>query len=375
MRHKARRAGDKIRGRPRAGRMRQGPEGLWRGRAEGMKLHDALRKAVREYGVRILEEKRLLFMLSDFGAFGEYPAAKEVLGDIVTGGAGKELVRLFLEEDSDWCLSYAQNLRKSLSDKKRFRKDLASYAVDSVLFGLGLVNAVAEPSDHGFDPVEYGSGAGRGGARALDESGVSDRKGGEAGRSSGVSGEGAAGNLWREPSEGTNGVQNRNTEAAGSGWAALRNAGSLDSSDGLKWLAAAMLLAVGFGFGWDMGGSHARSEALQAETGRGEVQSGADARNVREPPGQYEYEQGEKHYYGRGVSRNYAKALEWYRKAAEKWHPGAEYSMGWMYEYGQVVSRDYQTALSWYRKAAAQGNKDAQRGIERVEKLISGGGY
>ena len=355
--------------------MRQCPESLWRGRVECMKLHDALRKAVREYGVRTIEEKRLLFMLSDFGAFEEYPAAKEVLGDIVTGGAGKELVRLFLEEDSDWCLSYARNLRKSLSGKRHYREDIASYAVDSVLFGLGLVNAVTEPSDHGFDPVEHGSGAGNRGAGALEASGAVDRKGSDTGRCSGVSGECAAGNLWREPSEETQKIRNRNTEAAGSGWAASRDAGSWDSSDGLKWLAAAMLLAVGFGFGWDMGGSHARSEALQAETGRGEVQPGADARNVREPPGQYEYEQGEKHYYGRGVSRNYAKALEWYRKAADKWHPGAEYSMGWMYEYGQGVSRDYQTALSWYRKAAAQGNKDAQMGIERVEKLISGSNH
>jgi len=132
----------------------------------GMRLHDALRKAVREYGVRILEEKRLLFMLSDFRAFEEYPAAKEVLGDIVTAVAGKELVRLFLEENSDWCLSYAQNLRKSLSGKRHYREDIASYSVDSVLFGLGLVNAVTEPSDHGVDPVDHGRGAGNAGAGA-----------------------------------------------------------------------------------------------------------------------------------------------------------------------------------------------------------------
>lgn len=71
----------------------------------GMKLHDAMRKTVREYGVRVISEKRLIFILADLKAFEEYPAVKQVLEAIVSGGAGKELVRLFLEEDRDWFLS------------------------------------------------------------------------------------------------------------------------------------------------------------------------------------------------------------------------------------------------------------------------------
>lgn len=70
-----------------------------------MKLHDAMRKTVREYGVRVISEKRLIFILADLKAFEEYPAVKQVLEAIVSGGAGKELVRLFLEEDRDWFLS------------------------------------------------------------------------------------------------------------------------------------------------------------------------------------------------------------------------------------------------------------------------------
>ena len=90
--------------------------------------------------------------------------------------------------------------------------------------------------------------------------------------------------------------------------------------------------------------------------------------------GQYEYEEGEKYYYGRGTDMNYAKAFDWYRKAADKEHSGAEYRIGWMYEHGEGVDRDYQAALNWYRWAAGHGSGIARKGIERVGKLISGQG-
>lgn len=73
--------------------------------------------------------------------------------------------------------------------------------------------------------------------------------------------------------------------------------------------------------------------------------------------GEYEYAEGEKRY-----SRlDYAGALQWYLKAAEKGHSGAEYSIGWLYEQGgNGVARDYQKAMDWYRRAAAHGSRAAQ---------------
>jgi TPR repeat protein len=40
--------------------------------------------------------------------------------------------------------------------------------------------------------------------------------------------------------------------------------------------------------------------------------------------------------------------------------PGAQYALGQLYDEGEVVSRDYDKALKWYRKAAAQGSAAAQ---------------
>ena len=180
--------------------------GFEEGENRGMKLHDAMRKTVREYGVRVISEKRLIFILADLRAFEEYPAVKQVLESVVSGGSGKELVRLFLEDDRDWFLSYAGNLKKSLSGKSRFREDLADYAVGSILFALGAQDTVTEPSDHGFDPMERGSGVGNPGAGGRKDLREKEDKAGAEGNAGGGAGE------WGPVSQGVS-IQERKSRS------------------------------------------------------------------------------------------------------------------------------------------------------------------
>ena len=63
---------------------------------------------------------------------------------------------------------------------------------------------------------------------------------------------------------------------------------------------------------------------------------------------------------GRGVSRDYAKALTFYRKAADQGLASAEYNLGLMFDKGRGVQQDYAEAVRWYRKSANQGNTRAQ---------------
>ena len=362
-----------------------------------MELHDAMRKAVREYGVRVIAEKRLIFILADLKAFEEYPAVKPVLEAVVSGGAGRELVRLFLEEDRDWFLSYAGNLKKSLSGKNHFRQDLADYAADSILYGLGLTDTVTEPSDHGFDPAEHGSGAGRAGAGWQKATGWEKGKVRTDGIAGGA-GEAAGESVGGMPGQKAKETQSRSPEAPGGSGDAPRSASGKRSSKAMKWAAAALLLAGGFALGLiAAGSSHDNEQSAASQTaesseavkdaghapgahgngknshdanGDGEALGASDGRAAESHDGDYEYKEGEKHYY-LGDARNYAEALQWYLKAAAKGHSGAEYSIGWMYEQGNGVSRDYQKAIGWYRKAAGHGSEIARKGIERVEKLIS----
>ena len=185
--------------------------GFEEGENRGMKLHDAMRKTVREYGVRVIAEKRLIFILTDLRAFEEYPAVKPVLEAIVAEGAGRELVRLFLNEDREWFLSYAGNLRKSLSVRNHFRQDLAGCAVDSILYALGLTDTVTEPSDHGFDPVEHGSSAGNPGAGGRKDLREKEDKARAEGNAAKAAGEWDAGVTRPEPSA----VKEKELRAAG----------------------------------------------------------------------------------------------------------------------------------------------------------------
>ena len=76
------------------------------------------------------------------------------------------------------------------------------------------------------------------------------------------------------------------------------------------------------------------------------------------PPAQFEL--AKMYENGKGVGKDYAEAVKWYRKAAEQGNTEAQYSLGECYEYGHGVSRDYAEAVKWYRKAADQRYAQAQ---------------
>ena len=66
---------------------------------------------------------------------------------------------------------------------------------------------------------------------------------------------------------------------------------------------------------------------------------------------------------GRGVQKNYYKAVEWYTKAAEKGDMLAQYNLGICYEHGRGVTKNYNKAVEWYTKAAQQGYEGAENNL------------
>ena len=44
-----------------------------------MKLHESLRKIIRQFGINVLQEKRLMSLLADYRSFDDYPAMKDVM--------------------------------------------------------------------------------------------------------------------------------------------------------------------------------------------------------------------------------------------------------------------------------------------------------
>ena len=380
-----------------------------------MKLHEALWKAVRQSGISVLQEKRLLYILADCRAFDEYPAMRQVFRALVTGALLKDLSG----GSNDGCLASARALRKTLADDWHFMKEFADYAIDCLLFALGLKQSVTEPSDHGFDPLEKPGAASRdsaaGGRSAVKDSSGEGREHASAAplrrNEAVVSGQDGA---FAVTSAGT-GVEKTVLRAGGTGRGCGRSryfsfpdfGDGARSSRKIKLLIAIAIIAGALAWclrGWLSGPGSAPdssrgTEITASAAGAGAAVStdspaaGHYAGTGEQAPGRYEFEQGEKYYSGRGVSRDYAEALRWYRKAADLGHaaayarigaiyysgdgvrqnyaealrcfrkaaelgiPDAAGTIGWMYEHGTGVRQDYGEAAKWYRMAAEQGHE------------------
>ncbi len=111
-------------------------------------------------------------------------------------------------------------------------------------------------------------------------------------------------------------------------------------------VAAAVLLA---GFGW-LAGRAQTSPDLEKLRARAE-QSDAEAQNALGNA----YNEGQA-----GLKQDYAEALKWYRRAAEKGFAMAQYNLGLASELGHGVPADEQQAFRHYLQAAEQGFGAAQ---------------
>ena len=67
------------------------------------------------------------------------------------------------------------------------------------------------------------------------------------------------------------------------------------------------------------------------------------------------------YFYGRGVEKDYTKALEYFTKSSETKY--SQYYLGLMYENGYGVEKNYTEAAIWYEKSAKQGYASAQNNL------------
>lgn len=70
--------------------------------------------------------------------------------------------------------------------------------------------------------------------------------------------------------------------------------------------------------------------------------------------------------HGRGVKQNYSEAYRLYCKAALMGDTLSAYSLGWMYFNGRGLPRDMAIAMHWFRRAAESGDAFAKRMAARL---------
>ena len=69
---------------------------------------------------------------------------------------------------------------------------------------------------------------------------------------------------------------------------------------------------------------------------------------------------------GNGIKRDYAKALEWYKKSAAQGYAKAMRNIGKMYEDSPWAEPNIELAVEWYVDAARKGDAVAKKALDRI---------
>lgn len=120
-----------------------------------MKLHEATKQLVDQFGQKVVTEVRLANLLADLNGYQEYPAMKQVFRDLLKEGYGQKLYEAYQKGVSD-SISKATELTTIFAINSRFKEDLVSYGFDCLLWALGCIKTINEPLSKGFNPISKG---------------------------------------------------------------------------------------------------------------------------------------------------------------------------------------------------------------------------
>jgi len=85
---------------------------------------------------------------------------------------------------------------------------------------------------------------------------------------------------------------------------------------------------------------------------------------------QAQYNLGVMYGNGKGIAKDYSKAIKWWNHAANQGSGKAQYNLGVMYEEGKGVKKNLTKAANWYQLASNQGHAKAQ---EKLNLLLNRG--
>ena len=115
-------------------------------------LHITIRKAVDQFGMNILNEVRLINILSDLGGFNDIPASKVILKEMIADGYCQKICDLGKKGRSFPFFSKKESVKKAegedwkhklasfsaiITYKKGFENRHVNYVINSILYGLG----------------------------------------------------------------------------------------------------------------------------------------------------------------------------------------------------------------------------------------------
>ncbi len=117
-----------------------------------MKLQEAVKQLVNQFGHEIVYDTRLANLVADYNGYEEFPAMGRVFRGILKAGYGKQLYEESVNNPKD-VISIAHKFIQDYTQESNFKEDLISYGFDVLLYGLGLIDNLNEPLVKGFDPI------------------------------------------------------------------------------------------------------------------------------------------------------------------------------------------------------------------------------
>ena len=80
---------------------------------------------------------------------------------------------------------------------------------------------------------------------------------------------------------------------------------------------------------------------------------------------------GQVYDHGIGVGQDSAKAAEWYKRAAEQSHTGAQFNIAMMYIAGKGVQQNFVNARKWFIVSGARGAEKAKKAAEYIRRYLT----
>ena len=345
-----------------------------------MKLHEALRKIILEYGPAVLEERSLVSLLEGSSAFEDCPDMLPVMEALFTPKYGHELSLRSAEPGRTDLSLYLEYLGKSLVKAMGFGEKQADYAVYSVSFALGLCPDAPDPIDITAgqrDPFEESAADGSGEPEwqmvGPDDAPPQDEKESPEPDSAPEQAEPDAPSPEEKSPRDELTAPEKDAPADEASTDAAEESHDPDITPADSSQGAAPLDSEKAPEPPLTPESAERSGDSEdpPETGPspGEAPAAPESPSSRDDGAEL-YARGEMYCYGRGERQDYAEAVRWYLRAAEHGSTDAEYSLGHMYSCGQGVQRDNEKAIEWFRRAAAHGSADARRRIQNILRSI-----
>ena len=71
------------------------------------------------------------------------------------------------------------------------------------------------------------------------------------------------------------------------------------------------------------------------------------------------------------MPRDYAQAVQWFKKAAAQGHVAAQINLATLYSTGQGVALDYVQAYSWFSQAAKAGSNIGVQAMDKLREVMT----